>query len=104
MANVDGTQIYVGEGLGAAGGWLNGRAAEIEGQLHTLLAKLAPLEAAWTQSQAATYYQDMQLMWNISAEGLFGPDGVLGQIAHAMNVNWGNYADAEWANVRSWQH
>ncbi|GLZ16201.1 hypothetical protein Acsp04_64360 [Actinomadura sp. NBRC 104425] len=104
MADVDGTQIYVGEGLATAGGWLNGRAAEIEGQLETLLTKLAPLADAWTKSQAATYYQDMQLQWNISAEGLFGPDGVLGQIAHAMNVNWGNYADAEWANIRSWKH
>lgn len=27
----------------------------------------------------------------MGADGLFGPDGVLGRIAHAMNVNWNNY-------------
>jgi hypothetical protein len=35
---------------------------------------------------------------------LLGPDGVLGQIAHAMNVNWGNYTEAEWANISGWKH
>lgn len=104
MADVDGTQIYVGEGLEAAGGWLNGRAGEIAGELETLMTKLAPLQDAWTQSVASTYYQDMQLQWNIAAEGLFGPQGVLGQIAHAMNVNWGNYAEAEWSNIQGWRH
>jgi uncharacterized protein YukE len=104
MPDVDGSQIYVGEGLGAAGGWLNGRAAEIAGRLEALKSKLAPLQEAWTQSQAASYYQDLQQEWNISAEGLLGPDGVLGQIAHTMNVNWGNYTDAEWSNVQTWKH
>jgi hypothetical protein len=104
MADVDGREIYVGEGLAAAGSWLNGRAADIVGELEALKARLAPLEAAWTKSQAAGYYQENQLNWNIAADGLFGPDGVLGQIAHAMNVNWANYEDAEWANIRTWQH
>jgi hypothetical protein len=104
MANVDGREIYVGEGLATAGGWLNARVAEIEIELDALIAKLAPLEAAWTVSKAAGYYQERQVEWNLAADGLFGPQGVLGQIAHTMNVNWGNYDDAEWANVRTWQH
>jgi uncharacterized protein YukE len=104
MADIDGTPIYVGEGLGAAGGWINARAGAIAGQLEALKKKLAPLQEAWTQSQAATYYQDMQHEWDVSAEGLLGPDGVLGQIAHVMNVNWGNYTDAEWSNVSTWKH
>jgi uncharacterized protein YukE len=104
MSNIDGTQIYVGEGLGAAGGWLNSRAGQIQGDLVALKGQLAPLAEAWTQSQAATYYQDMQNEWDLAADGLFGPDGVLGRIAHAMNVNWNNYTDAEWSNVSTWKH
>lgn len=104
MGNIDGTQIYVGEGLQAAGQKINAKADEMRDQLVTLKGKLAPLADAWTQSQAATYYQDMQNEWSIAAEGLFGPDGVLGRIAHAMHVNWNNYSDAEWSNVSTWKH
>lgn len=104
MADIDGTEIYVGEGLGAAGGWLNGRAGEIEGELQTLMNKLTPLRDSWLKSQAATYYEDLQQEWNIASEGLFGQNGVLGQIAHTMNVNWGNYTDAEWSNIQTWKH
>ncbi|MGX9227921.1 hypothetical protein ACWV95_20050 [Streptomyces albus] len=46
----------------------------------------------------------MQNEWDIAAEGLFGYDGVLGRIAHAMNINWNNYSDAEWSNVSTWKH
>ncbi|WP_280897132.1 hypothetical protein [Streptomyces sp. SAI-135] len=45
----------------------------------------------------------MQNGWDLAANGLFGEDGVLGRIAHAMNVNWNNYSDAEWANVSTWR-
>jgi uncharacterized protein YukE len=104
MTNIDGAKIYVGEGLEAAGSWLNGRAGQITDELHALKGQLAPLADAWKQSQAATYYQDMQNEWDLAAEGLFGPDGVLGRIAHAMHVNWSNYSDAEWSNVSTWKH
>lgn len=104
MADINSSDIYVGEGLGEAGGWLNGRASQIADELGSLKGRLAPLQDAWNQSQAATYYQDMQQEWNIAAEGLFGPDGVLGEIARALHVNWGNYTDAEWANIQTWKH
>jgi uncharacterized protein YukE len=104
MADIDGTEIYVGEGLGAAGNKINGHAAHMAGELENLKRKLQPLVESWRQSTAATYYQDMQNEWSIAAEGLFGPDGVLGQIAHTMNVNWGNYTDAEWSNIQTWRH
>jgi hypothetical protein len=45
-----------------------------------------------------------QQEWNVAAEGLFGPNGILGEIAQAMNVNWGNYTDAEWSNIKTWRH
>ncbi|MEU1302170.1 WXG100 family type VII secretion target [Streptomyces shenzhenensis] len=104
MSDIDGTPIYVGEGLGAAGARLNGQAAAIEELLQHLRSLLAPLEEAWTHSTAATYYQDLKMEWDIAAMGLYGPDGVLGQIAHAMNVNWANYTAAEEANISTWRH
>ncbi|WP_405426173.1 WXG100 family type VII secretion target [Streptomyces erythrochromogenes] len=103
MVDVDGTPIYVGEGLAAAGGWLNARAGEVSGELQGLKSQLIPLADSWRESHAATYYQDMQDEWDLAANGLFGPDGVLGRIAHAMNVNWNNYSDAEWSNMSTWR-
>ncbi|MDT0549348.1 MULTISPECIES: WXG100 family type VII secretion target [Streptomyces] len=103
MANIDGTPIYVGEGLEAAGSTINARAGEITTELQLLKNKLSPLVDAWRESEAATYYQDMQNEWDLAANGLFGEDGVLGRIAQAMNVNWNNYSDAEWANVSTWR-
>jgi hypothetical protein len=41
--------------------------------------------------------------WNIAAEGLFGPGGVLGQISSALNLSWNNYSECEWANLRTWR-
>ncbi|MGW7576437.1 WXG100 family type VII secretion target [Streptomyces sp. NPDC054765] len=104
MSNVDGTTIYVTGELGGAGAWMNGMAEQATGELENLRKLLAPLQEAWAQSQAADYYQGLQQEWNMAAEGLFGPDGVMGRIAHAMNVNWSNYEEAEWANVSTWKH
>ncbi|WP_328356106.1 WXG100 family type VII secretion target [Streptomyces sp. NBC_00445] len=103
MADIDGTPIYVGEGLAAAGSTLNTRAGQMSGELQALKSQLAPLVDAWRESEAAMYYQDMQNDWDFSANGLFGPDGVLGRIAHAMHVNWNNYSDAEWSNMSTWR-
>lgn len=104
MADIDGTPIYVGADLQNAGTWLNAQADSCAEDLARLKAQLAPLVEAWTLSTAADYYQGLQQEWNIAADGLFGPDGVLGQIAKAMHVNWGNYTDAEWSNIKTWQH
>jgi WXG100 family type VII secretion target len=98
----DSVQIAVPMGLEAAGDYLNARAAAIADQLQTLANQLEPLKATWTGS-ASTYYEGLQSEWNTAAAGLFAPDGVLGQIARAMNVNWGNYSDAEFDNTRTWQ-
>ncbi|MCO6004195.1 hypothetical protein NE236_04315 [Actinoallomurus purpureus] len=104
MDGIDHSQMFVSAGLEGAGAWMNNQAAHCSDELARLKAQLAPLQEAWTLSKAADYYQGLQQEWNIAAEGLFGPAGVLGQIAHAMNVNWGNYSDAEWSNIRTWQH
>ena len=104
MANVDGTPIMVDEQLSQAGAYINGAAATIAGQLNSLIQQLQPLMDSWT-GPAASYYEPLQAEWNYAANGLFGTaqqDGVLGEIANAMHVAWGNYSDAEWANVSTW--
>lgn len=104
MANIDDTPIHVGEDLGAAGAHMRAVAGHIEGELQQLRNKLQPLVESWRNSKAAAYYEEMQTEWNTASEGLFGEDGVLGRIAHVMDVNWGNYCDGEWANIKTWQH
>jgi WXG100 family type VII secretion target len=102
MAFSDGTQIAVPSDLEAAGAYLNSQAAAIADELQALAAQLQPLQASWT-GQAANYYHGLQQEWDVAAAGLFAPGGVLGQIANAMNVNWGNYSDAEINNTKTWQ-
>jgi WXG100 family type VII secretion target len=98
----DSTPIAVPTDLEASGAYINSQASAIADELAALAQQIEPLQSTWT-GQAATYYQGLQQEWNTAAEGLFGPDGVLGQIANAMNVNWGNYSDAEASNVQTWQ-
>jgi len=43
-------------------------------------------------------------MWNLSADGLFGPDGILAIISRIMHMNWVNYSDAELTNTNYWKH
>jgi uncharacterized protein YukE len=95
--------ILVQTELSNAGTYLNNQASMISDELNSLAAYLNGLPEIWTGS-ASTYYQGLQQEWNIAAAGLFGPDGVLGEIANAMNVTWGNYSDAEWSNSSTWQH
>ncbi|MEV6348666.1 hypothetical protein [Actinoplanes sp. NPDC051851] len=101
---VDGHPIYVGEGLEAAGSFLNSQAELAAEKLHALATLLEPLRADWRESVASEYYEDMQDEWNLSAVGLFGPDGVLGIISQKMNVAWHNYFEGETANIDTWRH
>ena len=103
MAIAENMPILVAAELESVGTYLNGQATEISDELSQLASYLNQLEAIW-QGAASGYYQGLQAEWNIAAEGLFGPDGVLGEIATAMNVSWGNYSDAEWSNSQTWQH
>ncbi|MEV0279354.1 WXG100 family type VII secretion target [Streptomyces sp. NPDC050610] len=103
MAGIDNTSILVRAELEGAGTYINGLADQIADELHQLIVLLQPIAETWN-GQAQTYYEGLQAEWNTAAEGLFGPEGVLGQISMAMNVNFANYSEAEWANVRTWQH
>lgn len=102
MTDPASSNLRVPAELELAGQHLNNRADEIVGRLESLIAKLLPLQDTW-EGPAQSYYQGLQGEWNIAADGLFGPTGVLGQIAGAMNLSWNNYAESEWANVRSWK-
>lgn len=95
--------IVVQTELSNAGTYLNSQASNISDQLSRLAAYLNQLPEIWS-GNASTYYQGLQQEWNIAANGLFGPDGVLGEIATAMNVTWNNYSDAEWSNTQTWSH
>jgi uncharacterized protein YukE len=95
--------IAVQQELAEAGVILNNQASAISEQLHSLATYLNGLPEIWSGS-ASTYYQGLQQEWNIAAEGLFGPDGVLGEIAAAMHVVWNNYSEGEWTNTQTWAH
>jgi uncharacterized protein YukE len=103
-AGAGGREIVVPVDLEHAGPHINGIAEAISEELTRLRGKLEPiLDSGWA-GQAQAQYAGLQAEWNIAAEGLLGPEGVLGRIAQAMNVTWANYTDCEWANVQTWQH
>jgi WXG100 family type VII secretion target len=102
MVDVSGAKLVVPPDLETAGQQLNYKAQGIVDMIDGLKKQLDPLAENWT-GWTASYYQPLQAEWNMAAEGLFGQDGVLGQIAHALNLTWNNYSECEWANVRTWQ-
>ena len=102
MADIEGSSILVSDNLSGAGQYIINASETITNELSALVNQLTPISETWTGA-AADYYQGLQQEWNVAAAGLFGPGGVLGQIANAMNINWNNYSDAEWANVKTWQ-
>ncbi|MEU2620648.1 WXG100 family type VII secretion target [Streptomyces sp. NPDC007157] len=103
--NVDGANLMVKEELAGSGTHINGVAQTIADELHDLINKLQPVLAGGDWNGAAQqYFEGLEAEWNYAANGLFGPGGVLGEIANAMHVNWNNYSEAEWANSRTWQH
>jgi uncharacterized protein YukE len=109
VADIDSSTIMVQDELEGAGAYIRGQAQAVADELSRLQAKLAPLPDFWrgtgtvAGNSAADQFQQRQQEWNNAAEGLFGPDGDLGLIAHAMDVAWANYSEAEWANIQSWQ-
>lgn len=103
--NVDGANLRVASELEGSGAHISLIAQNIADELHALITKLQPVLAGggWSGS-AQQYFEGLEAEWNYAANGLLGPEGVLGEIANAMHVNWNNYSEAEWANSRTWQH
>ena len=102
MPDYAGDRLQVPPELELAGAKLNTMATTIGDHLNDLKTQLVPLEASWT-GDAQPHYQYLQAAWNTAAHGLFGVDGVLGEIASAVNLAWNNYSECEWANVRTWR-
>ncbi len=98
MPDVEGSTIKVPPQLGDAANIL-----EMSAELNMLRNRVAALEGTWVGG-ARESYRMYQQMWDTSANGLFGPDGVLPGIAHVMNVVWINYVEFESANTKSWLH
>ncbi|MGI5182475.1 WXG100 family type VII secretion target [Dactylosporangium sp. CA-152071] len=103
MANVESTQLRVPASLAEAGPFLHGASDLLVGELSMLHGKLAPLADIW-QGATQLEYQNYQAMWHSGAEGLFGEHGILTAIAHAMKVNFENYAETEAVNGNYWKH
>ena len=99
---VDTTPIAVPTDLQSAGTTLNQHSAAVVDELNWFKGQLQPLQGTWTGS-AAVYYEGLQAEWDAAATGLFGPDGVISQIAKAMDLAWSNYQDAESDNSRAWK-
>lgn len=100
---VDSVPIFVTDDVSQVGTWLTARAGQMAEQLAALSTQLDPIRETWS-GLAAGNYEALQLEWNIAAEALFAPDGLLGVIARAMDTTWDNYRISEAANVKTWQH
>jgi WXG100 family type VII secretion target len=85
------------------GAYLNAGASEIADKLQQLASYLDDLDAVW-QNSASGYFCGLQHEWNIAVEGLFGPGGVLSEIARAMNIGWASYSDAGWSKAHTRKH
>src|ERR1700678_3337268 len=89
------SSIAVPTSLKAAGATINAAAATITGELESLKAQIAAHPETWT-GKASTDFEILKQEWDVAAQGLFGGNGapgVLGEIAQAMNVVYGNYTD-----------
>ncbi|MEU4642895.1 hypothetical protein [Micromonospora sp. NPDC023814] len=104
---VENTSLKVPTELGEAGPFVRQVAGNIIVQLNDLARQLAPLQDTWT-GDAYVYFNALEQSWNLSARGLFGDGqqepGILGDIAHRLDVAWYNYVTTQNANTKQWMH
>jgi hypothetical protein len=113
--------LWVGQELSTAGPHVRSVAATLTQSLQDLRNQLAPVAETW-DSQAHSYYDPLEKMWDQSAQRLFGTsgsatvspgttdpaqvlaqEGVLGEIAQALDRAWENYVLTEGANTHIWR-
>jgi WXG100 family type VII secretion target len=103
-SSIDGTPLMVSDELAGAGTYINGSAQGIADLLAALIRQLTPMAESWS-GPAASHFDPLMQQWNQAAIGLLGTEaqgGILGEIAAAMDVAWGNYSEAEWSNTSTW--
>lgn len=99
MSYSDGMPILVHPDLAGVGNTIRASADTIWAELAALRVDVDNILAHW-KGGANKYFVDLKAEWDFAANGLF--NDVLGQVAHAMDVNWNNYVETEFANVRTW--
>jgi WXG100 family type VII secretion target len=100
MVYSDRLSITVKSGLAGSSAYLHGHAESISQDLRKLRADIDHVLEGW-KGGANRQFDDLKQEWDMAANGLF--NDVLGQIAHAMGLNWRNYEDAEGANAQTWK-
>jgi hypothetical protein len=104
---VEDSNLKVPSELGEAGPFVRRVAGSITVQLNDLERQLAPLQETWT-GEAYVYFDGLEKEWHNSARGLFGDGqqqpGILGDIAHRLDVAWYNYVTTQNANTKQWMH
>jgi len=114
--------LWVANELSTAGQTVRNTAIQLTQDLQDLRNQLAPLAESW-DSDSHNYYDELERLWDQASQRLFGTsgaataspgttdqgqvlaqEGVLGEIAHALDVTWDNYVLTEGANTHIWQH
>jgi uncharacterized protein YukE len=103
MVDVTGARIQVPAQLADLPAQVQNTCSQVEDLLVTLNAQLVALQEFWS-GNAATGHVTVQQEWHSAETNLLTGVGVLGALAHATQVNWVNYVDAETANTQSWAH
>lgn len=107
MPDIESSNLQVPPELADAGTKVRGISSSLASELDTLQKKLAPLADSWT-GNAYQYFTGLEQEWNLASMGLWGDgtqanSGLLPFIAHALDVAYANYMNAEQSNTKSWQ-
>ena len=109
MPDIDSTPIAVPYSLADVAPYLHAKADSIMSGLDNLARQLAPMADTWQSppGSAAPSYEQLQAQWNLAARQLFGDvgdDGLLGQIARVMGINYDNYLEGASVTTNVWRN
>ncbi|GAA1685833.1 hypothetical protein GCM10009765_38920 [Fodinicola feengrottensis] len=107
MPDIESSNLQVPAELAEAGTHIRTISGNLASELDTLHKKLAPLAESW-KGDAYQYFTGLQQEWNLASLGLWGDGtqgntGLLPFIAHALDVSYENYTNAEHSNAQTWR-
>ncbi|WFE25480.1 hypothetical protein O7623_19035 [Solwaraspora sp. WMMD791] len=70
-------------------------AAGVARRLTDLRHELEPTRVLWTRGRVDL---DPAVEWTLAADGILGPDGILGLISEAIRADWPGYPGAGWSD------